>query len=319
MFLHRLELTDARVRHTGNDGYSTLQIYGDGFRRSGDFSINGVEIDRNDIRMLSTGRYDVRLSKQAIKDISEASGDPAHTRRDSIQWKIRYRQHTKQGFEYAPVFEYQRPILSDYDIVSFSRDSKTGIGHLVLKISVPDHPTNLAATVDSGGSVDSITSDGRDQYSIKITLNKDQDSLILRVTADGRPERTFDDIGLPEVPTIDKVANMGTDKEEGPADTEHDVKITGSHLKRVVQVMFNTTPGQIIQGDSDNVLLVRTPKMEGATRVLLRTDLTLKGRLITNIKDIGTLNKAKYLFKKAETPGSEESGSKTKKAATSKT
>jgi hypothetical protein len=304
MFLHRLELSEVQVKHSDNDGGSTIRLYGDGFRNKGEISINGIQIEEgpgNKILMVSTGMYEIKLTKSTVREIAEASGDPAYTRRDNIHWKIKYKQHTKQGYEYAPIFAYTRPIVSDYDIVSFVRNATTGVANLVLKISVPDQSNAPGATIDgSVGNVDSIRSAGGGYYHVIITLNKGRDSFTLTITRDDGSERTFDDIGVPDIPTIVKVANMGTGKEEGPSDQEHDVQITGKNLKRVVQVMFNTTEGKLIQGDSDSVLIVKTPKMDGPTRVLLRTDLTLNGRPVTNIDDLGTQNKAKYVFKKPD-------------------
>ena len=296
MFLHQLQLSRVRVSHNDADG-SVLQLIGDGFRSKGELSINGIDIDGTQVEMASTGQYNVKLTPEIIRKISEASGDPAYTRRDSIQWKLDYKQHTRQGYEYAPTFTYTRPLVSDYDIAEFSRDGKTGIATLVLKIFVPDQATTPQATVDSGvGTVASVSPEPGGYYRVRITLNKGVDSFTLTVPRQGEPPRVFDNVGLPDPPTIDSVVNMGTGKNEGPSNEEHDVQITGKHLKRVVQVMFNTTEGRLIRGDSDSVLIVKTPKMDGATRVLLSTDLTLKGHPITNMDDLKEPEKAKYKF-----------------------
>ncbi|HJQ24144.1 MAG TPA: hypothetical protein VKA60_09540 [Blastocatellia bacterium] len=304
MFLHHLEVSDVQVKPPDGDGGLTIHLIGDGFRNHGEVAINGIDVQEGNgtkLQMLSTGAYEIKLNKKAINEIAEASGDPAHTRRDNIQWQIRYRQHTRQGYEYAPVFNFSRVIVSDYDIVDFAPNATTGVARLVLKIYVPGQKQPPQASVDgSVGRVVSVTGDAPGYYRVTIDVNKDQDSFPLTVTREDGSQRTFDEIGLPEVPTITSVFKMGTTKAEGPSDTEHEVQIMGSHLKRVVQVMFNITPGQIIQGDNDNVLIVKTPKLDGPTRVLLRTDVKLKGRPVTNIADLGTPEKATYTFKKAD-------------------
>jgi len=103
---------------------------------------------------------------------------------------------------------------------------------------------------------------------------------------------------LPPVPpTITAILNPAAEnKPEGLIDAEYPVIIQGENLEYVARVFFGSTPARILQ-TAPNALSVMVPKgAKGSVQVRLETNIKFLDRLLTNVGDFSTPNKAMFTY-----------------------
>jgi hypothetical protein len=296
MFLRPLELTSLDFLPPDSSGQKRLRLSGNGFRHGGNITINGIRIPDANVDHIDTDAYEITLPLTLFRTVSDAANRINQSGGPATDWEVVYRHHNRQAYVGAVPLTESIQSISGYTITRFSRDPASREAQLELEIAIPDQSKIPSVSVDPKDATATIQSLGNDDYKVTLTVEPGRDNFQLYIIDElNRTSRYV--IEMPDIPTIDRVANSATDKEEGPADTEHAVRIIGKNLSHVTEVRFNSSEAAIISA-GDDVILVRTPSMEGLARVYLKTSLIVAGVPVTNINDLGRANKAKYLFKK---------------------
>jgi hypothetical protein len=296
MFLRPLDLTSLDFLPPDGSGQRRLRLNGRGLRSEARVSINGVEIPQANLAHSSTNVYEMTLPLTLFRSISDAAGRDNQSNESTATWKVTYRHHNRQAYEEAELPSVPVGVVSAYTVTRYSRDVRTQSARLEFEIAIPDQSRNPVISIDRNDGTAAIQHLRDHDYLVTLDINRDRDNFPVTITDDpGRPYRYV--IEMPDLPTVDRVVNLATDQEEGPANVEHEVRILGKNLLHVREVWFNSSEADIVDVAED-VILVRTPKLEGPARVHLKTDLTVAGVRITNIRDLGRANKSRYNFKK---------------------
>jgi hypothetical protein len=300
MFLHKLAISDIQM-DDWLGGTRSIRLIGDGFRKDGEVAINGTALPVPKEAFRDTGRYEFSMSRETYSRIARAAENPDLTHDSAGKWLVRYRQRTDAGYD-ETLIQWARPVESQYDITSYNVEPRTGDAAMDVTISVTGNVVSAQANpYDLAVGPIIRTSEG--PYLIRLTLKRDKDDVPLLLTRDDGLVKELI-IQRPASPTIDALVNPQTGKAEGPAGTEHIIRILGKNLKHVVQVRLNSAEAQIL-GAEHNVLLVRTPKIEeGPAQVYLKSALTIQGKAVTNVHDFSYPNKATYTFRSRRRDGS---------------
>lgn len=262
--------------------YLYLYLHGKGLRRGATFVINDRNLDTasETAEHLSPGLYKLKIKRS----------------QDNKPVIIRYRNTTRQSVQEGAL-TFQQTVLSNYEITRYEPAQGQNDAELELIITISGQNAAPTVSIDKadGEVIGALVALGNHRFKLRIKAKRDP--VPLMVTGVTGVTDTFD-IGRPEPPSIARVVNTATNKPEGPGSKPAIVTLHGVNFLHVTRVFFGAKEATILQSDPQVILVNAPAGDEGPVRILLETNVNLRGKNISNIADFRTPDKAIYTYTK---------------------
>jgi hypothetical protein len=283
MFADAFALTGVEIVDDSDPLFVTVYLQGSGLRRGASFFIGPEPLDTThgeEATHVSPGAYKLKFRR------------PAEGRAVKIRYRNTSGQAVQEGF-----VNFQQSVVSNYEISRYEPASGGRLALIDLLLTMTGQDVAPGVEIDrrDGAIIDGPTAVGNHRYRLRIAAKRDP--VPLTISGANGVTRIFD-IGVPIPPSIASVVNATTNKPEGSGSKPAVVTLRGTNFRHVVRVLFGGKEASIMQVDPEVILVTAPTGDEGPVQILLETNITLRGRAVSNIADFRTAGKALYIYLK---------------------
>ncbi len=308
MFLEPFDLTtmDRPVAVAGRPELVSAEINGNGFVPKAKFWVNGHQIVCREYRggmtycegmtnggpvmlsqplLVSSRRYRIEFPREWIQGEAES--------------KVRMTQHGTHGIQEKTIV-FNQTIPGEFEVVDVRPGRQRAAPEVDVRLRLPAGQVASSVRVEAGSAAPQFGYLDEGNNTFLLTFTAPQDTLQLSVPTAAGGRRTLR-IAVPFAPSVTGIRNPDTGRPSAPAETDGlQAVIEGRHFTHVRRVLFGTQPAEIVSIDpSGRTMYVNLPRgAAGKVNVLLETDVTFRGRKVSNVGDFGALGRAHFTFVK---------------------
>jgi len=301
--LERAQLID--IIKKDNELYAVVSLFGKGFKRNPVITVNGKLIRIESEKPFGPDETEGTIQQNSTRQLVVTFLKPKET-----SWEFSLTQKNGQlPDETTLPLRMAKPLTRqvNYEILRYRLKTPKTPAELAVKLDVSDFKgTPKIQIVDADGPKDLPgkaipLSPGELLVTVQSPEDLRLEPIILLLTE----EQTGALVSIvpPVPPTINAIVNSAAEnKPEGSTEGEYPVTIQGENLEYVARVYFDSTPARILQTAPSALTVMVPPRAaDGAVQIRLETNIKFMDRLLTNVGDFSTPNKARFTYVKPKT------------------